>query len=214
MEALLVLATILFQLATTCRGAADADVGIGGGGLPRPIHLLRPLSSTAGGHHFHGISCNSWRLGVETNNLRSWTTVPQECEDYVGNYMLGHLYRQDSEVVATAAATYAAAALNLTGDGKDIWVFDVDETVLSNLPYYARHGFGTQPYKDTAFQQWVDTGRAPALPESLKLYKKLLSLGLKIVFLTGRSEIRREISEQNLKMAGYHTWEKVILRYS
>ncbi|KAK0597327.1 hypothetical protein LWI29_024079 [Acer saccharum] len=31
----------------------------------------------------------------------------------------------------------------MTGDGKEIWVFDIDETILSNLPYFAKHGFGT-----------------------------------------------------------------------
>ena len=31
-----------------------------------------------------------------------------------------------------------AKSLNLIGDGKDIWVFDIDETTLSNVPYYAR----------------------------------------------------------------------------
>lgn len=55
--------------------------------------------------------------------------------------MLGFQYRQDSKLVAREAYVYAKT-LNLTGDGTDIWVFDIDETSLSNLPYYAQHGFG------------------------------------------------------------------------
>ncbi|KAI5013105.1 hypothetical protein ZWY2020_028059 [Hordeum vulgare] len=33
-------------------------------------------------------------------------------------------------------------SLKLAGNGKEVWVYDIDETTLSNLPYYAKHGFG------------------------------------------------------------------------
>ena len=55
--------------------------------------------------------------------------------------MLGYQYREDSKVVTNQAIVYAQS-LKLKGDGKDVWVFDIDETTLSNLPYYAEHGFG------------------------------------------------------------------------
>ncbi|KAJ8644914.1 hypothetical protein MRB53_006662 [Persea americana] len=162
-------------------------------GLPLPIYPLQPLTGSGHDHHLHGISCQSWRFGVETNNIRGWKTVPLSCEAYVGHYMLGHLYRQDSKVVTNEAALYAEG-LNLTKDGKDVWV--------------------AKPYNSTQFDAWVDGGKAPALPESLNLYKKLLSLGFKIFFLTGRLEKRREITDTNLKRVGYHTWEKLILKSS
>ena len=111
---------------------------------PLPIHPLRSAYGSGHDHHLHGISCASWRLGVEAYNLRDWKTVPSSCEDYVGHYMLGKFYREDSKVVVDAAALYAEG-LNLTKDGKDVWVFDIDETTLSNLPYYAKHGFGYVP---------------------------------------------------------------------
>ncbi|XP_020097843.1 vegetative storage protein 2-like isoform X3 [Ananas comosus] len=91
------------------------------------------------------ITCGSWRVGVEANNVRGWRTIPAACEGYVGHYMLGDRYRQDSIVVAIEAAAHAAA-LRLAGNGSDVWVFDVDETALSNLPYYARHGFGIRTW--------------------------------------------------------------------
>lgn len=69
-----------------------------------------------------------------------------------------------------------------------------------------------EPYNETQFNEWVALGAAPALPESLKLYKKLLSLGIKVVFLTGRSEVVREITARNLKKVGYYSWEKLIFR--
>ncbi|KAK3415626.1 acid phosphatase 1 [Eucalyptus grandis] len=181
-------------------------------GIPREIHLLRPRSGSAG-ERVHGLSCLSWRLGVETNNIKNWTTVPLECEGYVGHYMLGHQYREDSKVVAREAVLYAKS-LKLAGDGKDVWVFDVDETLLSNLPYYAKHGFGAEPYNSTLFNQWVLTGKAPALPETLELYRELLKLGIKPIFLTGRTEDQRKITSSNLRNAGFSNWEMLILKGS
>jgi hypothetical protein len=39
-----------------------------------------------------------------------------------------------------------------------------------------------------------------------------LSLGIKIVFLTGRPLKQKDITAKNLRQAGYHTWEKLILK--
>ncbi|XP_034695463.1 acid phosphatase 1-like [Vitis riparia] len=181
-------------------------------GISHEIHLLRPRLAS-GGHPASGLSCPSWRLAVETNNIINWDTVPQACESYVGHYMLGHQYRQDSRVVVYEAIAYAES-LKLGGDGKDVWVFDIDETTLSNLPYYAENGFGAEVFNSTSFNEWVMKGKAPALPESLKLYNKLVSLGIKIVFLTGKGEDERNVTVANLKKVGYHTWEKLILRKS
>ncbi|XP_021294938.1 acid phosphatase 1-like [Herrania umbratica] len=203
------MALFLFLFLATTLGisqGSDQDT------VPHKIHLLRPQSGAAG-NHVPGLSCLSWRLGVETNNVVGWITVPEECEEYVGHYMLGHQYRKDSRVVANQALLYAQS-LSLARDGKDVWVFDIDETALSNLPYYAHHGFGVEPYNPTLFSKWVTEGKAPALPETLNLYKKLLSLGTKVVFLTGRPEYQRSVTANNLRKAGYHTWEKLILKGS
>ncbi|KAJ4718011.1 acid phosphatase 1-like [Melia azedarach] len=163
--------------------------------------------------HFWGFSCQSWRLGVETNNIRDWTTVPKLCEIYMAVYLLGPQYRKDSRIVTYEAFRYAES-LELGDDGKDIWIFDIDETSLSHLFFIAQYGFGTEPLNGTAFLEWLEKGEAPALPESLKLYRRLLNLGIKTVFLTGRAEFMRNSTESNLKLVGYDTWEKVLLRNS
>ena len=129
------LVAFLFCLATilaTCHGLDH--------GLAYQIFPLR-LKTGLGGHYIPEVSCLSWRLGVEAHNIIDWKTIPQQCEGYLGNYMLGKQYREDSKAVAQEAYLYAKN-LELNGDGKDIWVFDIDETTLSNLPYYAEHGFG------------------------------------------------------------------------
>ncbi|KAK4427274.1 Acid phosphatase 1 [Sesamum alatum] len=177
-----------------------------------PIHLLRPRSGS-GGHRVEGLDCLSWRLAVETNNLQSWKAVPESCENYVGNYMLGKQYRHDCDVVADAAIEYAKS-LKLGGDGKDVWVFDIDETTLSNLPYYARTDvqFGALPYNGTKFDEWVAEGKATAVPAVQRLYKTLLSLDIKPVFLTGGSDTFKDIRTANLYAVGYHSWLKLIFK--
>ncbi|KAJ0075765.1 hypothetical protein Patl1_33949 [Pistacia atlantica] len=156
-----------------------------------------------------GFSCPSWRLGMETNNIRG-KLVPETCGDYVKRYMLGPLYMNDSKAVTDEALLYAKSQ-KLAGDGKDIWIFDVDETVISHVPYFSEHGFGTEPINGTSFFEWMTEAKAPALLYSLNLYEDLLSLGFKVVFLTGRPEYLRETTATNLRNVGYRTWEQLIL---
>lgn len=140
-----VLAVVLAALvAGTTTGAWELKLqvpSVTDDGLPL-IHMLRPLLHS-GGHlgRRGGVPCDSWRFAVETNTMRGWKTIPARCEKYVGNYMLGGHYRSDSKAVVNEAIAYAEG-LQLSGEGKEVWVFDVDETTLSNLPYYAKHGFG------------------------------------------------------------------------
>lgn len=83
--------------------------------------------------------CDSWKFSVETNDAGKWSTIPKRCVDYVQEYMTGDRYRSDSEIVADNSLEYLKT-VKLTG--KDAWVFDIDETLLSNVPYYTVHGFG------------------------------------------------------------------------
>ncbi|KHN40364.1 Acid phosphatase 1 [Glycine soja] len=105
-------------------------------------------------------------------------------------------------------------SVGLAGDGRDAWVFDVDETLLSNVPYYQGVGFGSEIFNETSFDNWVDLAAAPALPAILSLYNELKELGFKIFFLTGRSEFQRNATETNLLLSGYRDWERLILRGS
>ena len=67
--------------------------------------------------------------------------MPQECVGEVGSYMEGPQYGADTygEINNTEAFL---ETVTLTGDGKDVVVFDIDETSLSNLPYYRTHEYG------------------------------------------------------------------------
>ncbi|XP_027357411.1 acid phosphatase 1-like [Abrus precatorius] len=142
-----------------------------------------------------GAYCDSWRLAVETNNAGAWGRVPASCVGFVKEYMYGDHYWRDIEVVGNFSSAFAKS-VGLGEDGRDAWVFDIDETLLSNLQYYADVDFGS------------------ALQASLKLYKELQELGFKIFLLTGRSEYQRNATEINLLLVGYRNWERLILRGS
>ncbi|XBI76341.1 hypothetical protein VPH35_069590 [Triticum aestivum] len=176
------------------------------------IHALRPLLGSSGELGSRGgVPCDSWRLGVEAYNVRDWKTVPANCEGYVGHYMLGSHFRRDSKVVIDQAIAYVDS-LKLAGNGKEVWVFDIDETTLSNLPYYATHGFGARPYNATSFDAYVLEGTAPVLPETKRLYYKLLKVGIKPVFITGRTEDKRAITVGNLRSQGISGWMNLTLK--
>ncbi|KAK1366698.1 Acid phosphatase 1 [Heracleum sosnowskyi] len=188
--------------------------------LPRPLLVdLHKKLSISEDVVFH---CTSWRFAI-----------PKECKDYVDDYMNKKGYKSDLERVSKEARLYAST-VELKGDGKDIWVFHVDETLLSNLPYYACSPWlwhepffgptlvwqppdqilipGLEVFDDVAFDKWVDKGKAKAIKSSLKLYEELVKLGFKVFLLTGRTERRRNITTDNLTKSGFHGWEKLILR--
>jgi hypothetical protein len=83
--------------------------------------------------------CLSWRVMVEANNARGWRTVPPQCVGYVRGYMTRGQYRRDLVGVMEQASAYAD---EVAADGRDAWVFDVDDTCLSNLLYYETKQFG------------------------------------------------------------------------
>lgn len=88
-----------------------------------------------------GLYCESWRFSIETNDAGKWTSIPSRCQKFVEDYMTGDRYLSDSTVVAEDSLDFAKA-VEIAADGRDSWVFDIDETLLSNLPYYEAHGFG------------------------------------------------------------------------
>ncbi|KAM0938216.1 putative Acid phosphatase [Dioscorea sansibarensis] len=159
------------------------------------------------------VYCESWRLAVETNNAGDWHKIPHRCTDLVKEYVNGQQYTTDSKVVARHAQAYAKT-IEVAKDAKDVWIFDVDETLISNLQHYTIDGYRSKVDNESAFEKWALSAKAPALPWSLWLYKKLQGLGFHLVLLTGRKETHRNSTEQNLISAGYHSWKKLILRNS
>lgn len=113
--------------------------------LPRPLVIQLPTAEK-GDDEAAELRCASWRTAGEANNLAPWAAVPEDCVSHVRAYLTGPAYRSDLDLVAREASAYARAAAPRAGDATDAgagaWVFDIDETLLSNLPYYAQHGYG------------------------------------------------------------------------
>lgn len=88
-------------------------------------------------------------------------------------------------------------------------VLDIDETSLSNWPEMTKADFA---YDGKAFNAWIESAQAPALPGTLKLFHAARELGYDVIFLTGRSELQRVATEKNLTSAGYKGWAQLLLR--
>ena len=85
--------------------------------------------------------CLSWRLAVEANNVRAWRTVPAQCLRHIEAYMVGGQYERDVRLVVDQILGYAAG-ISVADDGLDAWVFDVDDTCISNVFYYRGKRYG------------------------------------------------------------------------
>lgn len=158
--------------------------------------------------------CESWRLAVETNNAGTWDVLPSSCVDSVARYLNGDQYGSDYDVIVDYALAFAKT-VKISGDGKDVWIFDIDETLLTNIGYYKNHSYGvsrSEPFDSKSFNEWVVQGTAPAFAASLRMYNALKKLGFTIVLLTGRDEDQRNVTETNLGDVGYSGWERLILR--
>lgn len=119
-------------------------------------------------------------------------------------------YWSDCEAVADCALEFATS-VNVSGDGKDAWIFDIDETLLSNLVFFLQSGFRPHLFDEQSLDQsWVSW--APPIPSSLWLFNELKKLKFKIFLLTGRDESVRAQTLLNLKYAGYTNFERLILR--
>ena len=89
-------------------------------------------------------------------------------------------------------------------------IFDVDDTALSGYNFMLKHQFKHYPGFDTEF---INQFNAPAIPTVLKFYHYLAHRGIKVVFLSERSEVAYSLTALNLMNAGYrcHT-DRLILR--
>lgn len=154
--------------------------------------------------------CSSFHLNAELNNLEGWK-VPSVCESHISAYVHGGQYLRDFEAAVDSARRYLKT-VRVDSSGKHTIVLDVDETAISNLPYYRDHHFGDGKMMDSAWYAWIEESRAPAMSAMLDLHRELLTANWSIVFISGRLETERNATVQNLITAGYEGWSALILR--
>ncbi|KAJ9154115.1 hypothetical protein P3X46_027484 [Hevea brasiliensis] len=147
--------------------------------------------------------CESWRMNVELHNIQNFQVVPQECVSHIGKYVTSTQYQVDSERTIEECLVYLSTGCTLNKDGIDVWLFDIDDTLLSTV--------GEQ-LNLTSLEEWMRQGKAPVLEYSLKLFNELKSRGVQIILVSSRREHLRSATIDNLVDVGYHGWTSLILR--
>ena len=87
-------------------------------------------------------------------------------------------------------------------------VFDIDETSLSNYQEMLHASFAFDP---KAFEAWVNSAAAPAIPGTLRIDEEAQRLSVAVFFITGRYEPERAATERNLRAQGFK-WQQLTLR--
>lgn len=90
-------------------------------------------------------------------------------------------------------------------------VLDIDDTSLSTWPEMSAADFG---FNSAQWADWARTSSAPAIPGTLRLYKRAEALGVAVFFITGRADTLQAATERNLRNAGYDKWDGLTLRTS
>ncbi|XP_059654279.1 acid phosphatase 1-like [Cornus florida] len=156
--------------------------------------------------------CESWRMNVELNNIKEFEVVPAECVGYIGKYMTSTQYKVDSERAIGECTVHLSTSCSLKKDGRDAWIFDVDDTLLSTVPYYKKHNFGGEKLNLTCLEEWMSKAKATALDHTLKLFNELKGRGVQIILVSSRREHLRSATIDNLVNVGYYGWTSLILR--
>uniref|UniRef100_A0A832G8F6 Acid phosphatase n=1 Tax=Ignavibacterium album TaxID=591197 RepID=A0A832G8F6_9BACT len=141
------------------------------------------------------VSCTSHQI----INLRTAKDIVQ---DY---YESGNYDKEIEEIYAEAKSKIDKISVKQNSAA----IFDVDDTALSNYEISKRLDFG---YDYKIVQDWVMSGRLPAIKQTKEFYNYLKSKGLKIIFLTGRQEEEYDITYQNLIEQGYTSFDTLIVR--
>jgi len=138
---------------------------------------------------------------------RNLDTAKQEITGYVDS---GD-YARDLADVARQAGQYLSGRLSKTpGPGRKLAiVFDLDETLLSNLPHMRPLGFG---YVPALWEDWVSAGAAPVIAPLAQVYHTAQAGGVTIFLLSDRREKDRAGTEKNLRRVALDNYAALYLK--
>ncbi|MDB6167869.1 MAG: acid phosphatase [Verrucomicrobia bacterium] len=117
-------------------------------------------------------------------------------------------YDRETAAVAAQAGEWLEQRVKRGGAHLAI-VFDLDETLFSNLPLIRGQDFA---YNAVTWNAWVADGKAPAIPAVRDLYLRARALKVEIIFITGRHERHRAGTEKNLRAIGCGDYTRLILK--
>jgi len=88
-------------------------------------------------------------------------------------------------------------------------VFDIDDTVLSNMPEILSVDFG---YIPNLWDAWVNSSAAPAIAQTVQLFNYLKQSGYYTILLTGRKDTSLVPTTNNLNNLNITGYNELILR--
>jgi len=118
-------------------------------------------------------------------------------------------YASDIEAQTDKAIQFLEQSVDAYPRQKLALVLDIDETALSNWDEIKQDDFG---YISNDWDAWIDKRIGCAIPGTMSLYRDALKRGVAVFFITGRPEAQRSATSDNLKSAGFETWEKLFMR--
>jgi acid phosphatase len=165
----------------------------------RPSLFLSLALIAAGGATFGAAGA----AHAEPQNL---TRLKEEIATYIDS---GAYDREIAQVATSAQAWLKQRATQRKPGERLIVIFDLDETLISNLPGMRPLDFG---YVPAAWDAWVNAGRAPAIAPVLEVYRTARRLGLEVILLSGREERFRAGTEKNLRAIGCDDYAALVLK--
>jgi acid phosphatase len=126
-------------------------------------------------------------------------------KDVIDYYESGQYDKEMDEIIDGAIKKLEKLKI----DQNSAVVFDIDETSLSNYPHMKEMGFGSV---DALWDEWTKSAKAKAIPQTKKLYDRLVAKGVKIFFITGRYDGYYDATRKNLINAGYTKIDTLICK--
>jgi len=145
---------------------------------------------------------------VEPPNL---STLKQQINGYVASGQYG----KEVAKVAAEANAYLVKRIpkgiprSAKISKKLAVVFDIDETLLSNIRHIQANDYG---YIPKSWDAWVAEGQCTAIYPVQAVYQTAVNAKVDVFFITGRRPGDARGTERNLREVGYETWTRIIYK--
>lgn len=147
----------------------------------------------------------------------SWAEVIPEppnlgiLKNTIKAYIDSGSYYEDILKVVQKATEYLYTRYNQVSN--PAVVFDLDETLLSNIEYEYIYDFG---FSYESWIEWVKQSKAKPIQPVQNFFKTCQNLKVTVFIITGRTQLADSLEEDptiiNLKKAGYFGWKKIFFK--
>ncbi|TAE24102.1 MAG: 5'-nucleotidase, lipoprotein e(P4) family [Candidatus Kapaibacterium sp.] len=159
-----------------------------------------------------------------TDLLKTWY-ASQNSVKTVSHGHYGILWAQSAEAKALYLQAFSLAEERLKAALKlrskkntklPAVIVDIDETVLDNTPFNATAHLASESRIDALWRSWEQKGTAKSLPGAVEFLRFADKRGVKIFYISNRSEAAKAATMRNLKEVGFPQIElaNILLRDS